>query len=65
MLTWLNPQGSNFPGTSEQAWFMVGAGGNYVWIEPALDAVVVVRWLDSAHFGGFCERMTQALRQSR
>jgi hypothetical protein len=26
---------------------------------------VVVRWLDSAHFGGFCERMTQALRQSR
>ncbi|MEY2622726.1 MAG: hypothetical protein RIT26_2546 [Pseudomonadota bacterium] len=61
MLTWLNPQGSNFPGTSEQALFMVGAGGNYVWIEPALDAVVVVRWLDSAHFAGFCERMTQAL----
>ncbi len=64
MLTWLNPQGSNFPGTSEQAWFMVGAGGNYVWIEPALDAVVVVRWLDSAHFAGFCERMTEALRQA-
>jgi CubicO group peptidase (beta-lactamase class C family) len=62
MLTWLNPQGSNFPGTSEQAWFMVGAGGNYVWIEPALDAVVVVRWLDSAHFAGFCERMTLALK---
>ncbi len=63
MLTWLNPHGGNFPGASEQAWFMVGAGGNYVWIEPALDAVVVVRWLDSAHFAGFCERMTQALRQ--
>ena len=62
MLTWLNPRGSNFPGTSEQAWFMVGAGGHYVWIEPALDAVVVVRWLNSAHFAGFCERMTQALR---
>jgi CubicO group peptidase (beta-lactamase class C family) len=64
MLTWLNPQGSNFPGSSPQAWFMVGAGGNYVWIEPEHDAVVVVRWLDSAHFGGFCERVTQALKQA-
>ena len=62
MLTWLNPQGHNFPGTSEQAWFMVGAGGHYVWIEPAFDAVIVVRWLNSAHFADFCERMTQALR---
>jgi CubicO group peptidase (beta-lactamase class C family) len=64
MLTWLNPQGSNFPGSSPQAWFMVGAGGNYVWIEPEHDAVVVVRWLDSAHFGGFCERVTQALKKA-
>lgn len=62
MLTWLNQQGKHFPGTSEQAWFMVGAGGNYVWMEPALDAVVVVRWLDSARFAGFCERMTLALK---
>ena len=63
MLTWLNPEGHNFPGASEQAWFMVGAGGHYVWIEPALDAVIVVRWLSSDHFAGFCERITAALRQ--
>ncbi len=62
MLTSLNQQGKHFPGTSEQAWFMVGAGGNYVWMEPAMDAVVVVRWLDSARFAGFCERMTLALK---
>lgn len=63
MLTWLNPQGHNFPGASEQAWFMVGAGGHYVWIEPALEAVIVVRWLDSAHFAGFCQLVTEALCQ--
>ena len=43
---------------------MVGAGGHYVWIDPALDAVIVVRWLDSAHFDEFTRRMTSALRRS-
>ncbi len=64
MLTWLNPAGTNFPGTSAASWFMVGAGGNYVWIEPEHQAVVVVRWLDSAHFAGFCERITAGLKQA-
>jgi hypothetical protein len=32
---------------------MVGAGGHYTWLEPAHDAVIVVRWLDSAHAAGF------------
>ena len=40
-LTWLNRDGRNFPGASTQASFMIGAGGHYVWIEPAHDAVVV------------------------
>jgi hypothetical protein len=43
---------------------MVGAGGNYVWIEPEHQAVVVVRWLESAHFAGFCERITAGLKQA-
>jgi CubicO group peptidase (beta-lactamase class C family) len=63
MLTWLNPKGTNFPGTSAASWFMVGAGGNYVWIEPEHQAVVVVRWLDSNHFAGFCERVTASLKR--
>ncbi|MDP1532566.1 MAG: serine hydrolase, partial [Rubrivivax sp.] len=48
-LLWLNPGRQAFPGASEQALFMLGAGGHYVWIEPAHDAVVVLRWLDGAH----------------
>lgn len=64
MLVWLNPAGRSFPGASERSIFMVGAGGNYVWIEPEHDAVIVVRWIDSAHFDEFSRRMTSALRRS-
>jgi CubicO group peptidase (beta-lactamase class C family) len=63
MLVWLNPAGRSFPGASERSVFMVGAGGNYVWIEPEHDAVIVARWIDSAHFNEFSQRMTIALRQ--
>ena len=63
LLTWLNPQGQTFPGASPQSWFMVGAGGNYVWIEPAHQAVVVVRWIDAAHFTGFVSRVAEALQR--
>ena len=48
-LLWLNRSGQVFPGASRRAVFMVGAGGHYVWIDPGLDAVVVLRWLDPAH----------------
>ena len=60
-LMWLNRDGRNFPGASTEASFMVGAGGHYTWVEPAHDAVVVVRWLDSAHAAGFMERVAAAL----
>jgi len=62
MLVWLNPDGQSFPGASAQSLFMVGAGGNYVWIEPAHAAVIVVRWIDTAHFDEFTRRMMAALR---
>jgi hypothetical protein len=42
---------------------MFGAGGNYVWIEPAHQAVVVVRWIEPAHFPGFVSRMARALAE--
>lgn len=61
-LVWLNPQGRNFPQASADAFFMQGAGGHMVWIEPELDAVVVTRWLDPAHHARFIELTAQALR---
>ncbi len=60
-LMWLNSDATQFPGASKAASFMVGAGGHYTWIEPAHDAVIVVRWLDSAHVGGFMQRVAAAL----
>jgi len=61
-LTWLNRAQAMFADASPESWFMVGAGGNYTWIDPTHDAVVVVRWLDSAHSAGFVSRVVQALR---
>ncbi len=60
-LMWLNPDGTQFPGASMRSSFMVGAGGHYVWVEPACNAVVVVRWLDAAHAPGFMQRVRRAL----
>ena len=60
-LTWLNREGQMFADASRTSWFMVGAGGHYVWMDPEHDAVVVVRWLDSARAPGFASRVTRAL----
>ena len=40
---------------------MVGAGGHYVWIDPGLDAVVVLRWLDPAYASLTIPRIAKAL----
>jgi CubicO group peptidase (beta-lactamase class C family) len=63
-LTWLNPEGKTFPGASAESVFMVGAGGNYVWVEPRHQAVIVVRWLEPARFSGFATLVSRALEES-
>jgi CubicO group peptidase (beta-lactamase class C family) len=60
-LTWLNRDGRLFADASRASWFMVGAGGNYVWIDPQRELVAAVRWIDSAHANGFVKRVMQAL----
>jgi len=60
-LVWLNTDRKMFRDASPASWFMVGAGGHYVWIEPEHDAVIVVRWLDGAHASGFVSRVADAL----
>ena len=60
-LLWLNRNGTAFPGASTRALFMVGAGGHYVWIDPAFDTVVVLRWLDPAHASATIRRIAAAL----
>jgi len=61
-LTWLNRDRRLFADASPASWFMMGAGGNMVWIDPDHDAVVVSRWLDGAHAAEFVRRVTEAHR---
>lgn len=62
LLTWLNPGRKTFPGASLSAYFMFGAGGNYVWIDPELDAVIVTRWIDSAHYPTYTTMIEKAIK---
>jgi CubicO group peptidase (beta-lactamase class C family) len=64
-LMWLNRDGKSFPGASTRSAFMVGAGGHLTWIEPEHDAVVVVRWLDTAHTAGFLAALSKGLAALR
>jgi CubicO group peptidase (beta-lactamase class C family) len=59
-LTWLNGEGRLFGDASRASWFMFGAGGHTVWIDPENEAVVVARWLDGAHSTEFVRRVAQA-----
>jgi len=60
-LVWLNRNARAFPGASTDAVFMIGAGGHYTWVDPHLDAVVVLRWLDPAHAASTVARFAAAL----
>lgn len=60
-LTWLNRDGKTFPGASADSYFLVGAGGHYTWVDPAHDAVVVVRWLDPEHAPAFIAQVARVL----
>ena len=62
-LVWLNRDGRAFPGASAQALFMLGAGGHTVWVDPGLDAVVALRWLDPAHAPAVIRQIAAALAQ--
>jgi CubicO group peptidase (beta-lactamase class C family) len=62
-LLWLNRDGTAFPGASTRAFVMQGAGEHQVWIDPELDSVVVLRWLDAAHAAATFQRFADALRR--
>ncbi len=64
-LVWLNTGGGLFADASPESYFMIGAGGHYVWVDPASDAVVVARWLDPARSPGFVTRVARVLSAGR
>jgi hypothetical protein len=60
-LIWVNRDGRLFADASRACWFMFGAGGHQVWIDPDHEAVVVTRWMDGTHAAGLVRLVTKAL----
>jgi CubicO group peptidase (beta-lactamase class C family) len=60
-LTWLNRDGRMYADASRSSYFMFGAGGHMVWIDPENAMVAVTRWHDAAHSAGFVSRVARAL----
>ena len=60
-LVWINHARRIFASVPASSWFAIGAGGNYVWIEPERRMVLVVRWIDPAHVDEFFQRVLAAM----
>jgi len=59
-LWWLNTDRKQYAGAPATSVFALGAGGNVIWIDPALDLVVVARWLDGRATSEFMRLVTAA-----
>ena len=59
---WLNKSGQRLPRAGTDGFCAVGFGSNIIWVEPELDLVAVVRWIERETFDGFCGSVMAALR---
>jgi CubicO group peptidase (beta-lactamase class C family) len=64
MMWWLN-SGANkrYPSATEAGRFALGAGASLIWIEPAHDLVVVIRWIAGEAADGFMGHVLAALKK--
>lgn len=60
---WLNTDRARYPAASPASVFALGAGGNVIWVDPANDLLVVVRWMDTAKINEFMGLVTAAIRE--
>ncbi len=61
LLWWLNTGRRYKPSASESSFFAIGAGGNVTWIDPALNLVAVLRWIDTAALDGWIGKVMDAI----
>jgi len=61
-LWWLNTGRRLFPAAPASSFFATGVGMNVIWVDPVLDLVAVVRWMDEPAFPGFVEHVVAAMR---
>ncbi|MEM7686115.1 MAG: serine hydrolase [Pseudomonadota bacterium] len=58
---WLNQNGQTAPSAPSTSYFAIGVGRNAIWVDPHLDLVAVVRWIDRDSFDGFVSRVMAAI----
>jgi CubicO group peptidase (beta-lactamase class C family) len=59
---WLNRSGERLPHAGRDGFCAVGFGSNIIWVEPTLDLLAVVRWIEPGAFDGFCGQVMTALK---
>lgn len=60
---WLNKdEKSNMKSLSSNAYYAAGFGGNYIFIEPSYDMVIVARWLEPSKADEFVRLVHEALK---
>ncbi|MCA2987847.1 MAG: serine hydrolase [Gemmatimonas sp.] len=59
----VNPEGAYLKAAPEQAFVHVGAGNNFIYVDPVNDVVAVIRWMDTnASLNTFVEKLLGSLR---
>jgi CubicO group peptidase (beta-lactamase class C family) len=61
-LWWLNTGGAQYASAPESSYFALGAGYNLIWLDPGLDLVAVVRWIDQARIDEWIGHVMRAIR---
>lgn len=59
-LWWLNTDRSLYPAAPATSVFAMGGGYHLIWVDRALDLVMVARWIDRDHCNGLIERVMKA-----
>lgn len=62
LLWWLNTGRAQFPSAPETSYAARGAGSNVIWIDPAHDLLVVVRWIDKSALDGFLKLVLESVK---
>jgi len=63
-LWWLNTGRRQYASAPETSFFALGAGYSLIWVDPALDVVAVVRWIEQARIDEWIGHVMAALRQA-
>ena len=60
-LIWLNHEGSLFKDAPLSSWFAIGAGSSITWVDPTLELVCIIRWIDAVKTNDCIAHIMRAL----